>query len=106
MKYRVLIQPGAVAELKQAHSWIRGEAPTRAAAWLDDLLESIQTLERMSRRCPVAPESRSFDREIRQLISGSYRLLFTIENDAVVVLHIRHGARRVLDPNAETELNE
>ena len=34
--------------------------------------------------------------EIRQLVHGAYRILFTIAKDTVYVLHIRHGARQPL----------
>jgi hypothetical protein len=51
-------------------------------------------------RCPLAPENKEFPFEVRQLLYGRkphlYRVLFTIEGDTVVVLHIRHGRRRRL----------
>ncbi|MCP4545517.1 MAG: type II toxin-antitoxin system RelE/ParE family toxin, partial [bacterium] len=36
--------------------------------------------------------------EIRHLIYGSYRVLYTIDENSVHVLHVRHGARRYLKP--------
>jgi plasmid stabilization system protein ParE len=54
-------------------------------------------LERFPRRCPLAAESGA-ELEIRQLVYGAYRALFTIAKDTVYVLHIRHGARQTLKP--------
>ena len=34
--------------------------------------------------------------EIRQLLDGGFRILFTVQEDQVRILHIRHRARRPL----------
>jgi hypothetical protein len=38
---------------------------------------------------PVAPEDEEFPEEIRQMIVGRYRILFTIKGRKVHVLHVR-----------------
>jgi plasmid stabilization system protein ParE len=52
----------------------------------------------MPERCSLAAESPVLGHEIRHLIVGSYRVLFTVRGDAVYVLHVRHGARREWEP--------
>ena len=51
-------------------------------------------------RCPLAPEAPFFKEEIRQLLYGRgrgvHRILFTIKDNSVVVLHVRYGARKHL----------
>jgi plasmid stabilization system protein ParE len=47
------------------------------------------------------PESREFDRPIRELFygfgnRGTYRILFTIIDRTVFVLHVRHGSMQPL----------
>jgi hypothetical protein len=48
----------------------------------------------------MAPENDEFEEEIRQILYGKrqhrYRILFTIREQTVIVLHIRHGAREHL----------
>jgi len=68
---------------------------TALAEWRKGLLTAAQTLDLFPGRCPLAPESGS-ELEIRQLIYGAYRVLFTVAKDTVHVLHIRHGARQPL----------
>jgi len=55
----------------------------------------------MPKRCPLAPENASVPFEMRQLLYGRkphfYRILFTIEDEVVYVLRIRHGRRHHLD---------
>jgi plasmid stabilization system protein ParE len=60
---------------------------------VDGLLAVVDRLERMPFRCPLAPENESHGEEIRQMIYGSYRILFTILAGRVVILHVLHGAR-------------
>lgn len=97
-KFRVLTQPSAEANLKEAFSWIAQRAPLNAARWFHGIRAAISSLDSMPERCSVAPESPALGYEIRQLIFGNYRILFTIRGNAVHVLHVRHGARRELGP--------
>ncbi len=100
MKYRVIIQSPAVAEMDEAYLWIAERAPESATKWFNGLEAAIYTLEDFPQRCPLAEESKAFDVEIRQLVYGkrvgAYRILFTIVGNAVHVLHVRHGRRKRL----------
>lgn len=69
-----------------------------AAHWQAGLLEAAESLRTFPARCPLAPENGPFEFEIRQLIHGAHRLLFAIQDDAVVILHVRHGARQWMNP--------
>ena len=98
--YRVIIQPNAEAEIEAAYLYRAEHAPQAAARWFVGLVEAINTLEHFPARCPLAPESGHFAEEIRQLLHGArrdvFRILFTIQGDAVHVLHVRHGAQQYL----------
>jgi plasmid stabilization system protein ParE len=76
------------------------EAGDAGLRWFRKLKESIDSLAEMPERCMLAPENAEFPFEVRQLLYGhkphQYRVLFTIEAETVVVLHIRHGRRRRL----------
>jgi plasmid stabilization system protein ParE len=65
--------------------------------WFQKLKEACDSLSELPHRCGLAPENGEFPFEVRQLIYGRmphlYRVLFTIEGDTVVILHIRHGRR-------------
>jgi plasmid stabilization system protein ParE len=74
-----------------------GEAGLR---WFQKLKAAIDSLSQLPHRCPLAPENENFPFELRQLLYGrkphQVRVLFTIEADMVIILHIRHGRRRRL----------
>ena len=105
MRYRVIIQPTAKAELREAYRWYYNESPAAASRWLDKLLETIDTLRTDPERCALAPENDAFEEIIRQLLhgkkGGTYRILFTIKEGVVEVLHVRHAAREHVKPDKD-----
>jgi plasmid stabilization system protein ParE len=100
MKYQVDVTDQADAEVEEAYLWILERSPEGAACWWNGLETAILSLEEMPTRCPLAPETKEFAEKIRELLYGKrehrYRILFTIREQTVVVLHIRHGAREYL----------
>lgn len=100
MNYHVELTAQAKAEADEAYQWLFERSPTHAARWYNGLLEIVDSLKTHPQRCPLAPENEYFDEEIRHLLYGRrarvYRVLFEIRGDTVSVLHVRHGARRVL----------
>ena len=57
---------------------------------------------------PLAPESTFFDEPIRQMLFGSgnrgtYRVLFTVIDKSVYVLHVRHGSMLPLASEEDEE---
>ena len=99
MSYQVVIDEEAEQELKEAAHWIARHAPETAALWYFDIVNAIQSLQDSPARCPLAPESRTFGDEIRQLIFGNYRVLFLIDDEIVRVLRVRHGRQDTLTPD-------
>ncbi len=100
MRYQVEVTDQAAAEAEEAYLWILDRSPSGASRWWNGLEAAILSLEEMPVRCPLAPEDEEFEEEIRELLYGTrqhrYRILFTIREQTVVVLHIRHGAREHL----------
>jgi plasmid stabilization system protein ParE len=96
MKYKVLVTEQAHAEADSAFKWIENSSPQNAYEWFNGLVDAIETLETMPERCVTAPESEEVGRVIRQRFHGKFRILFSIEEQTVYVLHIRHGHQRHL----------
>ena len=96
MRYRVTVHPLAIADLEGVFAWIAEHSPEDAVRWYERLLGEIRTLARFPRRCPLAPEGDAFGQEIRQLLFGDYRALFTIVGKEVRILRVRHAMRRPL----------
>jgi plasmid stabilization system protein ParE len=112
MTYRVEISLAALAEIDQALEWRVEQSRPAAARWHAGLRRVIRTLRTHPRRCPLAPEAAFFGEEIRQLLygrrGGVYRILFEVrdEEQLVNILHVVHGAREHLHPEAAEEEDE
>ncbi|MCW5317749.1 type II toxin-antitoxin system RelE/ParE family toxin [Nostoc sp. KVJ3] len=103
MKYGVIILPVAKADINAAAKWIRqNDSPELAKMWVNEINDAVASLDTFPARCALAGLDDVFEEEIRQLLYGKgrgvYRILFTIQNETVVVLRVLHSAR---DINAE-----
>ena len=99
MAYRVELTKNAEAELEELYLWVVERAPSQGAAWFNGLEQAILSLDRLPKRCRIAPESFDRDQRVRVLNYGRsphvYRVFFTIDETVKVVrvVHIRRGAR-------------
>ena len=104
MAYRVVLADSAKADAHRIYEHVVAEAPLRGPPWFEELLESLHSLNRLPRRCPLAREAKKARREIRCLLFGKrrhvFRILYEVEDarKTVWILHIRHGARRDIKP--------
>jgi toxin ParE1/3/4 len=96
---KVVLPPDAEAEIEAIYIYIAARAPAPAIDWYNGCIEAIRSLADFPERCPSAPESRTFGRDLRHLLYGNYRIIFTIHDGRVHVLHVRHGARQSLRPD-------
>lgn len=88
----MIVQPRAERQIESTYQYLLRRAPAAADTWLEAVSAAVDSLGEMPARCPRAPESRR-GREVRQLIVGEYRVLFTIQLRHVRILAIRHVAR-------------
>ncbi len=103
MTYRVIVEPTAERGIREAVRWITEHHSTATAArWFNALEKAVATLGSRPTRCPVASENDKFPEEIRELLHGrrrqKYRIIFTIRQDTVHVLYVRHGAQDEIEP--------
>lgn len=111
--YALRLHRRARMDMDDARQQIANRVDTpEGRRWQAELLETISTLATFPNRCPIARESRLFQREIRQLNhKQSYRILFTVVEAAeeapfVFILHIRHGARRPMTRREAREIED
>jgi plasmid stabilization system protein ParE len=94
MTYRVVILARARHDVQEKYDWIAANSPDGAQRWLDRLEEAMETLRTNPFVAPLAPESRSFDIEIRHVLFRTrhgrpYRAIFTVIDDEVRILRVR-----------------
>jgi len=100
MEYQVNFSDRANRDLDLIYTNIDGEHSGAALKWYRSLKRSIETLEKLPRRYPITRKRN----ELRHLLFGNkphiYRVIFRVveKQKYVLVLHIRHSARRKLKP--------
>ena len=102
MTFRVETTSAAEQDANSILDWLLSEhAGETGIRWFAGLQDAIASLTEFPARCPLAPENAAFAFEVRHLLYGRkpqvYRILFTIEDQTVYVLHIRHGRRQPLE---------
>jgi plasmid stabilization system protein ParE len=105
-RWTVIVELSAQRDIAEAYEWLAEHDLEAATRWFNRLYDTIGALEIFPERCPLAPESGFFDREIREAFHGrrqhKYRILFTVQGTEVHILHVRHGAQLALgDPGPE-----
>jgi plasmid stabilization system protein ParE len=90
-RYDVVFEESAQMDVRRSYDWgCRVWGKREAQVWVRQLRTAVFTrLSLMPRGFPLAPENDEFSEEIRQMIVGRYRVLFTIKKRKVHVLHIR-----------------
>jgi len=90
-RYAVVFEESAQADVRESYEWgCRVWGKKQTEQWVRHLRAAVaKQLSIVPRGFPLAPENDEFAEEIRQMIVGRYRVLFTIRKSAVHVLHIR-----------------
>lgn len=86
----VRLTAGAERELEAIGDWIARDNPARADSFAQELREACLGLADFPER--FAPVPRYERHGIRHRVHGNYLIFFRVEGEAVVVLHILHGA--------------
>lgn len=92
-KYIVRYTSEFVFDLNDSFDWgVANWGESAAIKWADQIEKRIALiLSKSPNGCPIAPENDSVDDddEVRHLIVGRYRVLFTIDKLEVIVTHLR-----------------
>lgn len=89
--YKVTLHPDAEKDIRASYQWgSRTWGKSKAQEWVRELRRKITArLSTHPESCPRAPESSELPEDIRQLIVGRYRVLFTVHAKVVYVPDVR-----------------
>ena len=91
-RWRVIVEASALHDIEAAYLWLAEHEPDLKTTWFIP----GHSLETFPERCPLAPEADFFGQEVRQIFHGrrqhKFRILFTVGERDIHVLHVRHGA--------------
>jgi plasmid stabilization system protein ParE len=99
-RYVVIFEDSAQANVRKSFEWgCRAWGKREAMQWARELRTAVfEQLAVVPKGFPLAPENDEFSEEIRQMVLGRYRVLFTIKGREVRVLHIRGAYVGTRDP--------
>ena len=88
--------PQAADDLEAITNFIAADSPQYAKLFAMDVLLAVERLVSFPNSGRVVPELK--DPAIREILFGSYRIVYRVKGDLVEVLTVYHGAR-LLDPS-------
>lgn len=94
MKYRVIVLARARHDVASIYDWIAERTTEGAQRWLEQFERAVAALEANPFIAPLAPESGSFDIEIRSITfrtraGRAYRAVVTVADDEIRILRVR-----------------
>lgn len=81
----------AWTDLESIAEYIARDSKNYASAFVREVREASRSLRKFPERGRIVPELN--DTSIRELLIGSYRLIYKIENENVFIIAFVHGAR-------------
>ncbi|WP_437640537.1 type II toxin-antitoxin system RelE/ParE family toxin [Sorangium sp. So ce854] len=85
--------PEALADLEDICAYIARDNPEAAEDWIDKLIRKADKASANPRAGRVVPEIE--DPDIREVFLKSYRLIYRVERERVIVLTVLEGHRRL-----------
>jgi plasmid stabilization system protein ParE len=104
MKYHIILQPGAAADVEQIIGYLAERSQQGAAAWRNAWSDLVETLRQNPEIFPLAPESIHYDDAIREALFRTrrgriYRALFVAVHDVVHIIHVRGPGQDLVPPD-------
>jgi len=96
--YRVITETTALADIAHHYRYLldHAHAADYPDVWFDAIVVAILGLRDFPLSFGLVPENAEFEEEIRHHLEGSYRVIFSVQEDRVHVPHVRHARQEVL----------
>lgn len=92
---KIIWSPRALKRVREIASYISYDKPGAAQNWIDSIFNAVKRLGRFPKSGRLVPE---IDRpNIREMILGSYRIVYRIEKKRISILTVRHGRQILLE---------
>ncbi len=92
MRYGIVWTKPAVIDLEAIRDFISEDSEFYAQQVIENILSQAETLADMPHRCPLVPVISGTD--IRHLLVHSYRIIYQVSEDRIVILTVIHQRRQ------------
>jgi len=93
MAHRVTWAPRAIADVEAIASYIATDSPAYASTVVKRIVSLTRNLSRFPRSGKKVPEFN--DDTIRELLAYSYRIIYKLGEDQVLIAAVIHGKRNL-----------
>lgn len=83
----------AVADLENIHDYLSRDSSNYADTVIERILQTAERLEAFPESGRSVPEAVSL--KVREIVVGSYRIIYRVRRDLVQILAVVHGARDI-----------
>jgi plasmid stabilization system protein ParE len=102
VKYEVIVLPRAMQDIEETWHFIAvvQQQPLVAQRWLDGIQQRISGLASLPKRGRRIREQEFLDttEEVREVLFGNHRVLYTVNGELVQIVHVRRGLRGDVGP--------
>jgi toxin ParE1/3/4 len=89
---RIVWTDPAVSDLDSIHEYITRDSEIYADSVLSEIFDAVDRLEFFAESGRTVPELD--EQRTREIIAGSYRVMYDIQGDTIRILTVLHGARK------------
>jgi toxin ParE1/3/4 len=88
----------SLLDLERIRDYISKDSEYYAARFIGRIIEAVESLPELPQMGRVVAEAE--DENIRELLFQSYRIMYLVEADRVLILTVLHGSREIglIDP--------
>jgi len=88
---KIIWSPLAIDRTTEITEYIAQDNPKAAIKWLDILFDKVSLLKSSPKTGRIVPETHRDD--IRELIFGNYRVIYSIDKKRIYILTVRHSGQ-------------
>lgn len=81
----------AVVDLEGIRDYIKKDSDYYAIRFVERIIEAVESLERFPKKGRIVPEAE--EKNIREILFYSYRIIYRVEIERILILAVIHGAR-------------
>jgi plasmid stabilization system protein ParE len=100
MRRKVCIVAEAEQQIEAVFSYISQDSPDHALQWARAIRRAIDHLADFPTSNPLVFDASTAGTDVRRALYGVYSIFYTMEGDDILVLAVRHVARRPIEPQA------
>ncbi len=92
---KIIWSPFSIDRLTEIAKYIENDSPKNANAFIDNILNEIERLRSYPDLGRYVPELEN--RNMREIIYNSFRIIYRIDDNRIIILTIRHARQHLWD---------